>query len=225
MLFSSLQLESVKKQVKVIVFTKPDYLPSYPQNLVSLVQILEISSLTPEQIPEIVVLDRLCLGGLWTAEGYLREIDSPNSSLLTLNLINRCSPHIKTKMIGMACLWAIAEEAHITLLGIDPEYRRQGFATWLLLTLLEQAIARKLEWATLEVNVNNIKAINLYKKFGFIEAGTRKGYYQSTGEDASILWLKAIQHPQFKLSLAQWQQNLEQHWRDLRYRCYKKLNC
>ena len=31
---------------------------------------------------------------------------------------------------------------------------------------------------SLEVNVNNIPAIKLYKKNGFIEKAIRKGYYQ-----------------------------------------------
>ncbi|NJS16778.1 MAG: hypothetical protein HC787_07730 [Nostocaceae cyanobacterium CSU_2_110] len=33
------------------------------------------------QLDEIVALDRVSLGGLWSAEGYQREIDSPNSDL------------------------------------------------------------------------------------------------------------------------------------------------
>ena len=169
-------------------------------------KILEIEPLTASQVPEIVALDRICIGGLWTAEAYLREIDSPNSTLLALHLANDFD--FGSKTIGMACLWAIVEEAHITLLGIHPDYRGQGLGQLLLLTLLQDAIARKLEWATLEVNVNNSKAIELYKKFGFQVAGTRKGYYQPAGDDASILWLKGIQQPEFKLNLSQWQKNI-----------------
>ena len=172
--------------------------------------ILEIKPLTSERVSQAVALDRICWEGLWTAEGYLREVNSPNSSLLTLNLWDSKSKNPNdTMMIGIACLWSIVEEAHITLLGIHPDRRRQGLGQLLLLTLLEDAIARKLEWATLEVNVNNISAINLYQKFGFEVAGIRKGYYQATGEDASVLWLKGLQHPNFKLSLAKWQKNVE----------------
>lgn len=195
------------------------------QNLGSLVKILEIRPLTPDRVTEVVRLDRNCLGGLWTAEGYLREIDSPNSSLLTLNLREQNSGEPSSQIVGIGCLWAIANEAHITLLAIAPQYRRQGLASLLLLTLLEQAISFNLEWATLEVNINNINAINLYKKFGFIELGIRKGYYQSTGEDASILWLKGIQEPQFQSRLAQWQQNIEHKWLENSYYRYQKLNC
>lgn len=168
-------------------------------------KILEIKPLTPPQVPEMVALDKICLGGLWTEEGYLREIDSPNSSLLALYLVDSSFKETKYTMIGVSCLWAIVDEAHITLLGVHPRYRRQGLGELLLLTLLKDAIARKLEWATLEVNTNNFGAINLYKKFGFKVAGTRKGYYQPTGDDALILWLKGIQQPDFKCSLSQWQ--------------------
>ena len=171
-------------------------------------KILEIKPLTAARVPEIVELDRLCIGGLWTEEAYLREIKSSRSSLLSLDIFDRNSfLGTSPKIIGMACLWAIVDEAHLTLLAVAPEYRRQGLGELLLLTLLKDAIATQLEWATLEVNVNNFGAINLYKKYGFQVAGTRKGYYQPAGDDASILWLKGIQQSKFQSSLARWQQD------------------
>ena len=182
--------------------------------------ILEIKPLTPERVAQAVALDRICWGGLWTAEGYLREIDSPNSSLLTLNLSARQSQESNNMTIGMGCLWSIVEEAHITLLGVHPDRRRQGLGQLLLLTLLQDAVARKLEWATLEVNVNNLAAIALYQKFGFEVAGIRKGYYQAS-EDALVLWLKGLQHPDFKLSLAKWQKNIANNLRNNHYSRHK----
>ncbi len=82
-----------------------------------------------------------------------------------------------------------------------------------MLTLLKDAIARKLEWATLEVNVNNTKAIDLYQKFGFEVVGTRKGYYQPAGEDAAILWLKDLQQPESKSTIARWEQDINRRLR------------
>ena len=181
---------------------------------------LEIQPLKKSQIEKIVILDKICLGGLWTAEGYLREIDSPNSDLLTLNLADD-SAKSETAIIGIACLWSILEEAHITLLGIHPNCRRQGLGTLLLLSLLSNAIARKLEWATLEVNANNLKAINLYKKFGFEIVGKRRVYYQKTGDDALVLWLKKLQGQEFKTALAQWQHNLERDLGNNNYHLYR----
>lgn len=177
--------------------------------------IIEIEPVTPQRIPEIVALDRVCLGGLWTASAYQREVESSQSTLLALYLKSDRSE--SGQVIGIACLWAIVDEAHITLLAIAPEYRRQGLGKLLLLTLLKDAIARKLEWATLEVNVNNTKAIDLYQKIGFEVAGTRKRYYQPAGDDAAVLWLKNIQQEEFKSALAQWEQSINRRLRQNQY--------
>ena len=168
---------------------------------------IEIKRLTPGEVAQVVALDCSCLGGLWTEEAYLREINSDNSTLVVLHLfepeLGKCS-----QIIGMGCLWSIVNEAHVTLLAVHPDYRRQGLGQLLLLYLLEDAIARQREWATLEVNENNLAALNLYQKYGFQVAGKRKNYYQPVGEDALVLWLKNIQQNQFILKLAQWQQGL-----------------
>ncbi|MBW4534674.1 MAG: ribosomal protein S18-alanine N-acetyltransferase [Pleurocapsa minor HA4230-MV1] len=166
---------------------------------------IAIKLLTPAEVPAIVALDQICLGGLWTREGYLREIDSDRSTLIILQLLHEKA---QTQMIGMACLWSIVEEAHITLLAIHPEHRHQGLGQLLLIILLKDAIARQLEWATLEVNEYNLAALNLYQKYGFQIAGKRKNYYQPTGDDALVLWLKGIQQDTFKSNLIQWQQHL-----------------
>ena len=177
---------------------------------------IKVSLLTPAEVSHVVALDQICLGGMWKEEAYLREIESDKSTLVVLHL-SETKLGIDSRIIGMACLWSIVDEAHITLLGIDPNYRRQGLGQLLLLTLLEDAIARNLSWATLEVNVNNQKAINLYKKFGFEAVGKRKGYYQSTGEDAVVFWLKNLQQPHYQKNLVQWQQELEIHLSDRGY--------
>lgn len=54
--------------------------------------------------------------------------------------------------------------------------------------LIKTAKERGLNDITLEVNVNNIPAINLYKKYNFKEVGLRKKYYKNT-DDALIMTL------------------------------------
>ena len=168
---------------------------------------IAIKPLTSTEVGEVVALDQVCLGGLWQAEAYLREIDSDKSTLLALHLKTDFSH--PSRIIGMACLWSIVDEAHITLLGIHPDYRRQGLGQLLLCYLLQDAIARQLAWATLEVNENNRGAINLYQKYGFQVAGKRKNYYQPTGDDALVLWLKNIQQLELQNQLVQWQKQLK----------------
>ena len=196
---------------------------------------LEIKHLSPEDLPSAVELDRLCFGGLWAIEGYRRELDSPNSDLLGLwtwetedceSAQNRAGPHhppplqIPPTLIGIGCLWAILEEAHIIMLAIHPSFQRQGLGQDLLLALLKSACERQLERATLEVRDSNLAAISLYQKFGFQEAGRRRGYYEDTGEDALILWQGGLHHPEFEEDLAKWEGEI----RDRLAYFYKRSN-
>ncbi|ACK65475.1 ribosomal-protein-alanine acetyltransferase [Rippkaea orientalis PCC 8801] len=159
---------------------------------------LTLSSPQTEQLSQLVELDRLCLGGLWTKEGYQRELKSPNSSFWVLSADGGRS------LLGCGCFWQIVEEAHITLLMIHPDYQGQGLGQLLLYGLLNNAVQRQLERATLEVRVSNQIALSLYEKFGFQVAGRRKGYYQKTGEDALILWRGDLHRPQFQQDLSRW---------------------
>ena len=197
------------------------------------VRFLQIKHLTTEDLNSAVELDRLCFGGLWTIEGYGRELGSPNSDLLGLwasetevsapegfdselesiepnTILNskllsveNSSPATPTSkltptLIGLGCLWAILEEAHITILAIHPRFQGQGLGQALLWALLTKAHYRKLERATLEVRGSNLAAVSLYNKFGFKEAGRRKKYYKDTGEDALVMWRSGIDKPEFK---------------------------
>ncbi|MBE9062068.1 ribosomal protein S18-alanine N-acetyltransferase [cf. Phormidesmis sp. LEGE 11477] len=98
----------------------------------------------------------------------------------------------KIELLGVGCLWAILEEAHITTLAIDPSYQGERLGLWLLSHLLQKACDRSLTHATLEVRASNHPALSLYQKFGFEEAGRRKRYY-ADGEDARILWRSGLQ--------------------------------
>ena len=165
--------------------------------------LLELKPITTQMLKAVVELDQLCFGGLWTMEGYEREIDSPNADLLGLSLSG-----YPAFLVGMGCLWAIVDEAHITILAIHPRYQSQGFGQFILLTMLRLAQKRGLERASLEVRTSNKGAIALYQKFGFKTAGIRKRYYSDTGEDALILWKGGLQEIEFVQNVKTWQQEL-----------------
>jgi ribosomal-protein-alanine N-acetyltransferase len=161
--------------------------------------------LTPDHLSAVVSLDQRCFGGLWTRDGYQRELDSPNSDLLILQEgVSGRSPAGASRPIGIGCSWAILDEAHITVLGIDPPYQGQGLGRWLLLHLLASARDRGLQYGTLEVRASNQAAIALYEKFGFRTAGRRRRYY-ADDEDALILWRGGLQDDTLGEVLHTWQ--------------------
>lgn len=164
---------------------------------------IQIQPLSNEHLEAILELDKICFGGLWSKVAYEKEMDSPNSEIQGI-----FSSHTGEKLLGMGCFWSILEEAHITILAINPEYHRQGMGTALLYSLIKTARDRNLERVTLEVRVSNQAAISLYEKFGFKTAGRRRRYYQDNGEDALILWLGGIHKPDFAETLANWDVNV-----------------
>ena len=180
-------------------------------------------------LPAVLALDQRALGGLWTRSGYQREIDSPVSDLRVLvsapfeNLIEKrrhlpantvdptvaasdpttaAKPASAITLLGSGCLWAILEEAHITTLAIDPNSQGQKLGLLLLSDLLACAQQRGLTRATLEVRAANQRALKLYQKFDFKEAGQRKRYY-ADGENARILWRNHLQAEDCRAQVAQ----------------------
>jgi ribosomal-protein-alanine N-acetyltransferase len=95
---------------------------------------------------------------------------------------------IGTTVVGYGGLMLVQEDAHITTIAVDPAWHRHKIGTRLLLTLDDAAVARGARNLTLEVRMSNHAAQELYRQFGFVPAGIRKGYYVETNEDALVMW-------------------------------------
>ena len=78
------------------------------------------------------------------------------------------------EIIGYIYYSDIYERVEINQIEINFIHRNCGKGDFLLKRLIESVDKN----ISLEVNVNNIPAIKLYKKNGFIEKAIRKGYYQ-----------------------------------------------
>ncbi|PSO78029.1 MAG: ribosomal-protein-alanine N-acetyltransferase [Cyanobacteria bacterium QS_4_48_99] len=119
------------------------------------------------------------------------------------------TPHSASpQLIGISCFWSILEEAHITILGVNPDYQGKGLGQLLLCAILQDAVRCQLERATLEVRVSNRTALYLYEKFGFKQAGRRRGYYKNPQEDALILWRGDLDRSEFHQMLTNWYQQV-----------------
>ena len=78
---------------------------------------------------------------------------------------------------GFALLRAIADEAELLLLAVDPDARQAGIGAALLEDFITLATARGARRLHLEVRDGN-PAIALYERFGFSLVGRRRDYYR-----------------------------------------------
>ncbi|QAT39274.1 ribosomal protein S18-alanine N-acetyltransferase [Clostridium sp. JN-9] len=142
---------------------------------------VEISCLTIKDIDEILNISRLSFKTPWSRESLIKE--------LTDNSFARYVVAKKDGLIlGYGGLWIIVDEAHVTNIAVHPEYRGTGIGNMLMDAMIDICKLELVIGITLEVRASNIAAKNLYKKFGFIQEGMRKGYYEDNNEDALILW-------------------------------------
>jgi ribosomal-protein-alanine N-acetyltransferase len=88
------------------------------------------------------------------------------------------------------------DTADILNIGIDADFKRQGYGTALLNHLIKELRKRHISEILLEVRLGNKSAIQFYQRQGFEEISVRKNYYtknsknQSHREDGIIMSIK-----------------------------------
>ena len=161
----------------------------------------------PEDIPQVVELDRLSFPIPWSSRSYVFEIsDNLASHMVTLEAgvdmrrshgvlaaLRRLGGTSKISTIaGYGGFWLIDGEAHISTIATHPKLRRRGLGEVLLAGMLSRSIALNAEYSVLEVRVSNNTAINLYRKYEYEIVGRRKNYYRDNNEDAFLMHLAPI---------------------------------
>jgi len=84
----------------------------------------------------------------------------------------------------------IDSEAEILSIGVTPDRQRQGVGKWLLQHFFEHGISQKMARVVLEVAEDNVPALGLYRDFGFVEFGRRKGYYKQGNQKIDAIMMK-----------------------------------
>lgn len=109
-----------------------------------------------------------------------------------IDYLNSTSPFLKNYIylnndipIGLISYSLIYDRIELEYIWTDEFYRRKGIAS----ILMNKMLGERFSNITLEVNVNNINAINLYNKFGFKIVSVRKKYY---GNDDAYLMIREM---------------------------------
>lgn len=140
-----------------------------------------VRELEVKDLDEIVKIEDSLYIDKWTKDAYLRDLEND----IAYNYVLEHDGVI----IGYYGFWIMFDNIDITKVSIRKEFQGMGLSKILLQDLFSRINNVDIETITLEVRVSNIKAINLYKGFGFEQIAIRKQYYNDL-EDAYILQKK-----------------------------------
>jgi len=141
-----------------------------------------IRKMDPGDAAVAAAIDQICFAAPWSLKSFEYET---SENPLALYLVAEIPGG---GIVGYAGIWNILDEGHITNVAVLPEFRGKGIARRLIADIIERSMAEGAVRFTLEVRVSNGSARKVYEKFGFVETGLRKNYYEDNGEDAIIMW-------------------------------------
>lgn len=122
-----------------------------------------------------------CFSTPWSLDSIKSELNNPLAKYIV------ATDKDSDLVVGFIGVWIVVGEASITNIAVDKNYRKLGIGNKLLESLINLCNDLNCTLINLEVRESNITAQNLYKKYGFIVDGIRKGYYEDNKEDAILM--------------------------------------
>ena len=144
-----------------------------------------IRKMTLDDLEQVVAIDQVSFSLPWPARSFQFELtDNPASRCWVADMDGR--------IVGMVVAWLIVDEIHIATFATHPDFRKQGIGKNLLLHTLRLAKEDGALTSFLEVREGNQVALEMYRKFGFVESGRRDGYYKDNDETAILMKLESL---------------------------------
>ena len=139
---------------------------------------MEITEMTLEDLEAMKDTLYSDFDNFWSYNVLKQELENENTTYIVAKENN--------EVVGFAGLSICFDEATLNNIVVKKSCRGRGIGGELLESLIELCTDLNAKSFTLEVNVNNTPAINLYEKFGFKNLGIRKKYYNNA-TDAIIM--------------------------------------
>ena len=144
---------------------------------------IEISKMTLTDFEEIQNILISEFDDFWNSETLKNELENNNSYYIVAKINNN--------IVGFAGIKNVLDEADIMNVVTKKDIRNSGIGSALFSAIIDYAKSNNVKKITLEVNENNLSAIHLYEKFGFVKIAERKKYYNGT-DTAIIMQLNLI---------------------------------
>jgi len=139
-----------------------------------------IRRMREEDIDEVYRIEEDLFPMPWPRRSFVFEVGNEKTSYAIVAAEDNV-------IIGYAIGWFVGDELHIGNVAVRRDRQGAGVGRDLLEGFLREASARDASCVTLEVRASNVKAIALYRRYGFRGIAIRRNYYTDNGEDALVM--------------------------------------
>jgi [ribosomal protein S18]-alanine N-acetyltransferase len=147
-------------------------------------EILRYERMSEENIYPVLAIERSVYPFPWSRNVFISAILEGHDCWVARDASNI--------IVGYFVLMQVVDEAHLLTIAVKQDLHGRGIGRKLLEQVIARARAMSAESILLEVRPSNVRAVELYERYGFKEIGRRKNYYQALEnerEDAIVMRL------------------------------------
>ncbi|MFA7291564.1 MAG: ribosomal protein S18-alanine N-acetyltransferase [Rhodocyclaceae bacterium] len=141
---------------------------------------IEMLPMNVRDLDEIIAIEDTVYPFPWTRGNFSDSLAAGYSSWVC---------RVGGELVGYMVVMMAVDEAHLLNISVDQRRQGMGFGARLLRHAMRVAKTLGARTLLLEVRPSNTRALELYRHFGFVRIGVRKGYYPAAEgrEDAMVL--------------------------------------
>jgi len=130
-------------------------------------------------IEKIAQLEAMTFSDAWTVKS-ISDTFKQKQAFLTVAEVDGI-------VSGYCIVYYVMDEAEIARIAVNETVRRQGIGRGLLDFTCKCCGEKQINKLLLDVRESNIGAIVFYKRYGFLEDGIRKNFYEMPKENAVLM--------------------------------------
>ena len=140
---------------------------------------MKIRRMVPEDAEAVARIEADSFSMPWTVNGFLTALERRDTIFYVAEKMG--------EILGYVGFYISIDEADITNIAVEKDFRRQGIGRLLMETVIDTCTRKDVQMLGLEVRAGNEPAKALYTELGFRAVGIRKGFYERPVEDACVM--------------------------------------
>lgn len=153
------------------------------QELLELLGQCRLRLMLKSDVPAVMDIENAVFQDAWSASFFLDDL-LPDSDVMPWVLLK------DEVLLGYCIVHEQFDYCHLINVAVHPDWQGRGLGRYLVALAINHALRARLPMVALEVRVSNIKAQQVYRRFGFRVYSRLEEYYLDVPEDAYVMVLE-----------------------------------